>query len=155
MTVYIKTHVKNFNGELLAEQVKPGLPQARLLWAGFQLTNNRRSLYVPNAGTKVISSSTQPDGSTVEITAEPGEMKWSFAGDLTAPQEAALDAILVAHDSNDKSAGQIRSQQNNDASRAFRDIFNDWDSLNPQQKDANAKNLTRFMARLLDSSTDV
>jgi len=91
----------------------------------------------------------------VETTAEPGEMKWSFAGDLTAPQEAALDAILVAHDSNEKSAGQLRQQQDSDASRAFRDNFNDWGSLNPQQKDANAKQLTRFMARLLDSTTDV
>lgn len=155
MSTYIKTHVKNFNGDLLSEQVSDGLPEARLLWAGFTMTSNRRTLYEPNAGTKVIASNTQPDGSVVETTAEPGEMKWSFAGDLTAPQEAMLDSILTAHDATQKSSAQIWEQEKGNAANAFRDNFNDWGSLNPQQKDANAKQLTRFMSRLLNRSTDI
>lgn len=155
MSTYYRTLVKDFNGELLHEQVLGILPEARILWAGFRLNDHQFSLYGPNAGTKVISSQSQPDGSTVEITAEPGEMKWRFPHDLTPDQEASFDSILNAHDSTQKSIGQQRKQNEIDAAVAFKRNFDNWGSLSSAQRDNNLRQLTRFMARLLDDSTDV
>ena len=154
MSTYTRTLVKDFNGELLHEQVLGIVPEARILWAGFNIRDRRFSLYGPNAGTKVIASHSQPDGTTVDTTAEPGEMKWTFPHDLTPDQEVSFDAILTAHDATGRSAGQQQEQRERDAGLAFKNNFDNWDSLTSTQKDNNAKQLTRFMARVLDGTID-
>lgn len=152
MSTYLRTHLKDFNGELLHEQVLGILPEARILWAGFNLNDNELSLYVPNSGTKVIASQSQPDGSVVETTAEPGEMKWRFPNDLTPDQEVSFDAILDNHDATQKSRGQRRTRENKTAALMFKNNANNWDLLTSAQKENNARQLTRFMARVLDGT---
>ncbi len=154
MSTYIRTHVKDFNRDLLHEQIRGILPEANILWAGFNLRDRRFSLYGPNAGTKVVSSHSQPDGSTVEVTAEPGEMKWRFPHDLTPDQEVSFDAILAAHDATEKSSGQLQEEREKTAAAAFKSNAENWDSLTSEQKDNNARQLTRFMARVLDGTIE-
>jgi len=155
MATYIKTHVKDFNGDLLAQQIKGILPEANLLWAGFRLNDHQLSLYGPNAGTEVIATQSQPDGSTLETTAEPGEMMWRFPHSLTPDQEASFDAILIAHDATQLSTSQTNKKADTDAVPILVQTYQDWATLTNTQKDNRTRELFRLMARVIDATTDL
>jgi hypothetical protein len=150
MVVVIKFADKNINpdrlhDELIAASIEP----EGMLWAGFDRINNR--LMEPFAETRVIATATgQPD-----TTADPGELHFRYPVALTAPQDAALDQLLLDHDHLQLSTAQQNKDLDEQAIPALISNFQNWGSLTPAQKDNNHRQLTRLVGRLLDSSQDV
>ena len=150
MFVTIKFAIKNINLELLREElVAVSVPVQGLLMAGFHRLNAR--VYEPNAATQVIArASGRPD-----VTAEPGELKFKNDPALTLDEEVALDAVLSAHDATNLSAGQRNDDTDSAAIPALVNAFRNWDTRTPAQKDNILRQLTRLVARLLDSSQNM
>lgn len=147
---------KDMNFERLREEMSvAGLPtDFGALLAGFTNINNR--LYEPFASTQVISTATDPAGGPdITDSAEPGELRFDYVPDLTGPQQATLDGVLAAHDATNLSTGQQNDDTDIVAIPALVSNFQNWGSLNAAAKDNNHRQLTRLVARLLDSSRDI
>ena len=156
MTILIKIMNKDLNHERLRDEIEfAGLPaQSGLLIAGFTRINNR--LHESFASTQIISRASDPGGGPdITDSAAPGELRFDYVPDLTAPQQVTLDGILAAHDATKLS----RDQQNKDSDLAaiapLIANFQNWGSLNNPAKDNNHRQLTRLVARLLDSTQDL
>ena len=149
-----KIAVKNLNLPLLMEELATaGLGQPGLLLAGFVRSNAQH--YRPLGSRSVIGSRTAADGSTIEDEADPGELRFRFPVDLTGPQDTALVAVLAAHVATDRSTGQTNTKADQDAIAPLISNFQNWGTLSAAQKDANNRQVTRLVARLLDSSQNV
>ena len=149
-----KIAVKNLNLPLLMEELAAaGLGQPGLLLAGFVRFNAQH--YQPLGSRSVIGSRTAPDGSTIEDEADPGELRFRFPADLTGPQDTALVAVLAAHVAAERSTGQTNEKADQDAIAPLVNNFQNWGALSAAEKDNNHRQLTRLVARLLDSSQNV
>jgi len=156
MATLVKIANKDINFERLREEMDAaGLPAGfGALIAGFNSINNR--LHQPFLTTQIISRASDPAGGPdITDSADPGELRFRFDPDLTAPQEATLDGLLTAHDATNLST----AQQNNDTDIAaippLVSNYNSWGSLTLAQKDNNHRQLTRLVARLLDGQQDL
>ena len=140
---------------LRQEIVEAGLPSGYgLLVAGFNRSNDVVGHYVPFTVRSEIARRDGPDGPIID-SADPGELRFRFDPDLTSPQEITLDGVLAAHDWTVLSTTQARKQEDRDAIPILVDRFKNWDSLNSSEKDSVLKQLTRLVARILDSSQDI
>jgi len=138
MAVLIKNVVKDFNRELLHEEMDAAsLIGASLLWAGFTRLNKR--VYTPSAA----------HGFTA------GDLHFTYEPPLTAPQEATLDGILAAHDHTGTSTFQAHKDTDEQDRQDFVQTFNDWPTLTVAQQLNRTRRLFRVVARLLDSTTDL
>ncbi len=155
MAALIKVRVKDFNGALLQQQLKAGsIPPGGLLWAGFHRQED--NIYEPFVEVETIGRRTNPDGGDdILDIAEPGELRFRFEPDLTPAQETLLNSILTNHDSTQFSEGQRNQATDLTAKDLLISRYQNWDSLNPQEKDVVLKNLTRLVARLIDRSTNI
>lgn len=144
-----KFAVKNLNLPLLFVELQAvGLAQSGLLVAGFEHTQNQR--YRPFAVRTVIGRS----GDIVD-SADPGELRFRFPNPLSTAEDTALDGVLAAHDATQKSSDQDNKQADADAVAPLVSNYRDWATLTAAQKDNNARQLTRLVARLLDSTQDL
>lgn len=155
MPIITKTAVKNFNGDLLSEQVAALLTVAvfsgQVKWAGFHRLTDR--VYEPNAGVQEIGRHSA-NGQTTIDTAQPGELRFTCSRDLTSQEDTDLDAILTAHNSANLTAEQTRQDQDEADLESLieteRDTFianlstqqttiNGWDAATTAQKLVAAK----------------
>ena len=144
-----KFAVKRINLPLLFEQLQAvGLGQPGLLMAGFQAIRSQR--YDPFAVRTAIGRS----GDVIDF-ADPGELRFRFRNPLTAGEDTALDNLLAAHDATQNSTGQDQKQEDEDSIPTLVNNYNNWGTLTDVQKDANARQLTRLVARLLDSTQNL
>ena len=141
-----KFAVKRINLPLLFEQLQAtGLGQPGLLMAGFK--NIQRQRYDPLAvRTEVGRSGDVPD------FADPGELRFRFPAPLSSGEDTDLDNLLAAHDATQNSTGQQQKQDDDDAIPALVNNYQNWGTLTAAQKDNNHRQLTRLVARLLDST---
>ena len=144
-----KFAVKNINLPLLFDQLQAaGLTQQGLLMAGFEHVGNQR--YRPLATRTVIGRS-----GDVEDFADPGELRFRFPDVLTTAENTALNSVLDAHDATQTSGAQDNTQSDADAVAPRVSNYRDWATLTAAQKDNNARQVTRLVARLLDSTQDL
>lgn len=144
-----KFAVKNINLPLLFDQLQAaGLTQQGLLMAGFEHAQNQR--YRPFAVRTEIGRS----GDVVDF-ADPGELRFRFANPLTGAEDTALDAVLAAHDATQTSSDQDNKQSDADAVDPLVANYRDWATLSAAEKDNNARQVTRLVARLLDSTQNL
>ena len=147
--VVVKIANKNLNLPLLLDELRAaGLTQEGLLVAGFQHEGNQR--YRPFTVRMVIGKS-----GDVEDFADPGELRFRFADPLSVAEDAALDAVLAAHDATQSSTDQQNKQSDQDAIAPLVSNYRNWATLTAAQKDNNARQVTRLVARLLDSTQDL
>ena len=146
MPKFVKFANKDLNPDRLRDELELAaiLPE-KLLFAGFHVINDR--LMEPFLTIEVIATHTgQPD-----TTAVPGELHFGYPSD----PGATLDVLLAAHDATLLS----KSQTNHDADVAAIPIlvsrYKNWDTLTDPQKDSVLRQLTRLVARLLDSAEDL
>ena len=145
----VKIANKNLNLPLLFDQLQAaGLTQQGLLVAGFEHVGNQR--YRPLTVRTVIGRS-----GDVEDFADPGELRFRFADVLSSAEDTALDGVLAAHDATQNSSDQDNKQDDADAVAPLVANYRDWGTLTAAQKDNNARQLTRLVARLLDSTQDL
>ncbi len=138
MTDYVKIVNKNFNQELLQEElIIASLAGGGGYWAGFDKISQR--IYAPST----------VHGHTL------GELRFTFDPGLTVAQEETLDAILAAHDSTQLTAAQTNKDSDLSAIAPLKSNYQNWGTLDSAQKDNNHRQLTRLVARLLDSSQDL
>ena len=142
--IITKFYIKNFNPELLREQLDNFLPGkvSSLLWAGFDLINHR---YQPIVSTKVIAT-TIISGVLTNITAEPGEVQFTVPEDFTISEEATLDTILTNHNSTQVTQEQQRQIQDLNELQQIRDLY-DLPSLTANQLTTLVKLLARRILR--------
>ena len=141
-----KFAVKRINLPLLFEQLQAtGLGQPGLLMAGFKAIQQQR--YDPLAARAEIGRS-----GNVSDFAEPGEMRFRFPAPLTSGEDTDLDNLLAAHDATQNSTGQSQKQEDDDAIAPLVSNYQNWGTLTAAQKDNNHRQLTRLVARLLDST---
>lgn len=156
MATLVKFMNKDLNFERLREEMSVAILPVSFgsLIAGFTQVNKR--LYEPFLSTQVISSSTDPGGG-LDITdsADPGELRFNFDPDLTAAQETTLDGVLTAHDATNLSTNQQNKDTDIAAIAPLVSNYQNWGSLTPAQKDNNQRQLTRLVARILDSAQDL
>ena len=144
-----KFAVKRINLPLLFDQLQAiGLGAPGLLMAGFQAIQRQR--YDPFAVRTPIG---QADG--VIDFADPGELRFRFRDPLTGGEDTALDNLLAAHDATQNSEGQQQKQDDQDAVTPLVNNYNNWGTLTDVQKDANHRQLTRLVARILDSTQNL
>ena len=67
-------------------------------------------------------------------------------------EDADLDAVLTLHDATQNSTGQDQKQEDQDAIAPLVSNYQNWGTLTVAQKDNNHRQLTRLVARLLDST---
>ena len=138
-----RTVLKDFNRDLLIEQLTgPALPFESLHLAGFVRLGRFRG--TPAPGPRVISSNGV--AGTQDI-AQPGEIRFVFTTALTGAEGSALDAMLAAHVSTNRTAAQDRFQQDEDDFDQLESLFPDYDSLNNGQRFAFLKLLARVVIR--------
>ena len=144
-----KFAVKNLNLPLLLEQiVTAGLTQRGLLLAGF--LNTASDQYTPLAARTEIGRS-----GNVSDFADPGELRFTFGRALTPAEDTALDGVLTAHVSTVRTTDQQNKQTDRDSVDPFVANHRNWNTLTDVEKDDNAREVTRAVARLLDSSQDL
>ncbi len=156
MTTLIKTMNKDMNFERFHEEMSvAGLPtDFGALLAGFNRISQR--LYEPFLSTQIISRSTDPAGGPdITDSADPGELRFNFDPDLTAPQETTLDGVLTAHDATNLSTNQQNRDSDIAAIAPLVNNYQNWGTLSNPEKDNNHRQLTRLVARLLDSAQDL
>ncbi|MCK5652550.1 MAG: hypothetical protein KAJ42_14275 [Gemmatimonadetes bacterium] len=145
----VKIADKNLNLSLLLDQIRAaGLTQEGLLVAGFEHVGSQR--YRPFTVRTVIGKS-----GDVEDFADPGELRFRFPDPLTGAEDTALDGVLTAHDATQSSSDQQNKQADQDAIAPLVANYRDWATLTDAQKDNNARQVTRLVARLLDSTQDL
>jgi hypothetical protein len=145
----------NINLELLREEIAAaGLVSAGILMAGFHLLRPS-GLYGLNPARKEIGRRTDPADPTQDIItfADPGEIKFKFDATLTAPQEATLAATLAAHDPLLFTQAQQQQIDHKASAATLKNIYQQWNSLTPAQKDAGTREAIRRLARLIDKGT--
>lgn len=142
----IKFYVKDFNPDRLHEElIVAGIEPTGMRWSGFDHINSR--LMEPFTATRVISTATgQPD-----VTADPGEFLFRYSSD----PGSSLDTVLTAHLATNLSTNQQNEDSDLAAIAPLINNFQNWGSLSATQKDNNHRQLTRLVARLLDSKQDV
>ncbi len=103
MTSEIRIVLKNFNRDLLIEELSASaLPFILANLYGFERIN--RFVGAPRTEARAIVT----DHGVVTDQAEPGEIRFEFATDLTTAEDAALDALLASHNSTQRTAEQNR-----------------------------------------------
>ncbi len=110
MALETRIFLKNFNGDLLKEQLAGSvLPFAGVVnFYGFE----RISLFVGAPRTEIYRISYREiDGVVTEDFAAPGELRMEFSFVLTAAEDTGLDTLLTAHDATQRTAEQTRRLQ--------------------------------------------
>lgn len=142
MPTLVKTASKDFNPDRLREELEAaGLAAVvtSMGWAGFVKAAPR--LYTPAATRRVVATSVS-NGERTEDVADPGELRFFTTRDLTGAEDASLTTVLTAHVATQRSAEQVRQDQDEadlDALlatefAAYRTRVTTWDTLNPAQK---------------------
>jgi hypothetical protein len=150
MATTIKFMNKNLNLNRLQEELQvAGVPITGMLVAGFNRVG--LSQYEPFTETQVIGQATgQPDD-----TADPGELRFKSDAILSSTDELNLDVILSVHDNTLKSSSQANKDTDIAAIAPLVNNFQNWGTLSNAEKDNNHRQLTRLVARLLDSTQDI
>ena len=146
MADIVKFYAKDFNPDRLHDElIVAGIEPTGMRWSGFDHINTR--LMEPFTETRVISTSTgQPD-----VTADPGELLFRYPSD----PGSSLDTVLTAHLATNLSKDQQNEDSDISAIAPLVNNFQNWGSLSNAQKDNNQRQLTRLVARLLDSKQDI
>lgn len=101
----VKIVNKPLNLDRLADELAPlRAITTRVDWYGFERQDARTMVPIP-ARRKV------GEANGVLDFADPGEIRFHLTRDLTAQEEAALDAALAAHDAKALSAEQVREDR--------------------------------------------
>jgi len=137
------------NLSLLKEEIAAaGLPQMGLGIRGMTSVRNEifADLFVRFPSTQVIVTKTgEPD-----VTAEPGEINFKTQVALTTAEEITLAAVLTAHDATQRTVEQVRAKEHRESSVTLKNIYQQWDTLTPAQKDSGTKEAIRRLARVID-----
>ena len=142
----VRTVLKNFNRDLLIEAVSASaLPFLQLELSGFERLN--RFVGTPVTEPKQVSKIRQPDGSYVTDLAQSGEIRFQFVTELTVAEGSALDGILSAHDSTQRTVEQQRINQDKADLDALVANFPNFDSFNNTQRNNFLKVLARVVLR--------
>ncbi len=146
MVKTIKIVNKNLNISKLWEELEAaGFSDFGLLMAGFHQLSD--GIYEPNAGQKVIATSTgQPDD-----IAEAGELRFKTAIALSGAEETTLEGVYTAHDFSIKTDEQTR--QDTDIAELDQLLidYGNYDGMNAGQKDVVIKRMMRLLLRELKS----
>ena len=103
----IRTVLKNFNPDLLEEELAASaLPFVSVFLAGF--VQQGRFALKPSPNPRQISRDRV--SGTVDL-ADPGELRFEFTVALTFPEGVVLDGLLRAHDSTQRTAEQLRQNE--------------------------------------------
>ena len=146
MLTIVKFVVKDLNPERLREELETaGILPEGALFAGFDRISDR--LMEPFSETRVIGRTTgQPDR-----TADPGEIHLHYVGD----PGSALDVVFSAHNATVLSTAQTNHDADAAAIPILVNRYQNWGALSDSQKDNVLKQLTRLVARLLDTAQDL
>jgi hypothetical protein len=148
-----KFALKNLNFELLTQELNASIVREfSVRISGFNSLNN--FIYAPFAQAQVIARRSVGD-TTVEETAEPGQLDFRFEDALTSAEDLALDLVLETHDAMQFSTGQTNNKADRDAIPRMVQTYQDWTTLDAAQKDNRTRELFRLMARMIDSATDI
>lgn len=148
-----KFAVKNLNFDLLTQELRASIvPPFGARISGFNPAGNFR--YEPFASAQVIASKSEGN-TTVEETAEPGQLDFKFEVALTSPEDLALDLVLESHNATLLSTNQTNNKADTDAVPRMVQTYQGWETLNAAEKDNRTRELFRLMARVIDSTTDI
>lgn len=139
--VLIKFYIKEFNPELLRQQLDTVLTGriGSVVWAGFDLVNRK---YQPTGSTRVISTTIDPLGNVVEVTADPGELHFTVPEDFSPGEETILDTSLTNHNANNLTQEQQRIQQDMADMNAIRNLYDQ-----PSLTNTELTQLVRLLSR--------
>lgn len=138
-----RTVLKDFNADLLIEQlVASALPFESKHFAGFVRLGQFRA--TPAPGPRVIVDNKVAN--TQDI-AQPGEIRFVFTTALTVGEAAALDTLLAAHVSTNRTAEQDRLNQDKADLDQLESLFPGFDSFNNGQFRNFVKLLSRVVIR--------
>ncbi len=150
----VRTVLKNFNRDLLREELTASaLPYESLHLAGFIRLN--QAVGTPAPADVVITRKRETDGSYTEDLAAPGEIRFVFTTALTGAEGTALDALLTAHDSTDRTQEQNRQIQDNDDVDTLVAQYANYDSFTDAQFKQYVKLLARVAIRAARSETPI
>lgn len=108
MTIYTKFVATDINPARLMEDIaNASLPQPGMLYAGF---DSGKRIYTRFTETREIATVTDASGTT-SFFADPGELRFTYDPDLSLSEQAALDAVLAAHDHLSLSVEQERQDK--------------------------------------------
>jgi hypothetical protein len=137
------------NQSLLREEIATaGLPLMGFGMRGFTTVKIEPfvDLFARFAAPKVIVTKTgEPD-----VVADPGEFNFKTQVALTPTEEMTLAAVLTAHDSTQRTVEQQRAVQHRNSAATLKNIYQQWDSLTPAQKDSGTREAIRRLARVID-----
>jgi hypothetical protein len=138
-----RTVAKDFNRDLLLEQLAASaLPFVSAFLAGFERLN--RFVGTPSAAPRLITK----DGvAGTSDFAQPGEIRFEFSTALTTAEGTALDSLLTAHVSTNRTADQSRQAQDETDLDALVANFPNYDSFTNAQFRSFVKLLARVVIR--------
>lgn len=138
-----RTVAKDFNRDLLIDElVASALPFISAFLAGFDRLN--QFVGTPSAAPKLISK----DGvAGTSDFADPGEIRFEFTTALTVAEGTALDNLLTAHVSTDRTSEQNRDDQDQSDLDTLVANFPNWDTFTSTQRNSFLKLLSRVVIR--------
>ncbi len=140
----IRIVLKNFNRDLLIEELAASaLPFITANLYGFERLN--RFVGAPASAPRLISG----DGNNPANNdfAQPGEIRFEFTTALTIPEGTALDNLLTAHDSTQRTNEQQRQNQDQTDVDTLIANFPNFDRFSNAQFRAFVKLLARVVLR--------
>ena len=141
----IRTQLRNFNKLLLLEELTPILPQFNMTMGGFERLTQR--VVAPTTTPVTVTRRKITGQPLFEDIAQPGEIWWRTEVPLTVREETDLDVVLSAHDETGISVEQGRENQDIDDIEQLVTALQDWDSLNPGQRNTATRRILRLLLR--------
>lgn len=141
----VKTVLKNFNRDLLIEEITAALPLVSLQLSGFERISE--FIGAPATEPKLVLRRRNPDGTYFEDFAQPGELRFDFSPDLTPAEDTILDGILSDHDSTGLTAEQTRRNQDTSDLDSLELNYPNYDAFNNTQRNNFLKTLARVVIR--------
>jgi hypothetical protein len=139
MATEVKTVLKNFNRDLLFEELQASaLPFIAVHLYGFDRLG---FIAVPRAEQRLITG----DGNNPQNNdyAQPGELRFEVTTALTGAESTTLDGLLAAHDSTQRTAEQQRLDQDTNDMDTLVANFPNFDTFS----DAQFRSFVKVLAR--------
>lgn len=112
MAVEIINKLKTFNTQTIRGELDAisGLPSITTKFSGFENAGQSRLDPFPESS-RVISRTTQRDGTVVEDSADTGDIRFESRDPLSAGDVTAITAVLDAHDATVDTTDQAKARQ--------------------------------------------
>jgi len=146
MAILIRTFLRDFNNELLVEELTGLLIVSfNMQLAGFEQQN--RIIWTPIAARKLVSRKEVRGVVINETFADPGEVWIKTETELSAGVITTIDSLLTSHDVDGRTSRQTRRDQDDLDVTTLETALQNWDSLTSTQRNAALKLSVRLGLR--------